>query len=65
MSEGQNSQSHDREAALLRIEAIDADMIAIQRMAVTQGLDLRQEWDKLFAERTALEMRLWGDAKKP
>jgi hypothetical protein len=64
MSEGQNNLPSDRESALSRIEAIDADMIAIQRMAATQGVDLRREWDELSVERTALETTLWRGTKK-
>ncbi len=55
-----NSPS-DREAILKRIETIEADMRAIQRMAATEGNDLRAEWDKLFAQRAALEAKLWRD----
>jgi hypothetical protein len=51
--------THDPEAILERISAIEADMVAIMRVSATQGDDLRSEWDKLFAERTALEMKLW------
>jgi hypothetical protein len=55
---------NDPEVILRRIQTIDADMIAIQRRAVTEGADLRREWDDLFIERTALEFSLWGEGKK-
>jgi hypothetical protein len=48
-------------AILRRIQEIDTDMLAIQRLAATQGDDMRAEWDKLFAERTSLELKLWSD----
>ena len=50
----------DKEQALRRIASIDAAMIEIQRRAAVKGEDLRPEWDKLFAERLALEDRIWG-----
>ena len=52
------SPKTDHEAILNRIAAIDVDLVAIQKTAAIRGTDMRGEWDKLFAERTALELRL-------
>ena len=53
---------HDESGEILkRIEAIDNDLISIQRRAALDGHDLRHDFDKLFAERVALEARLNGD----
>jgi hypothetical protein len=64
MSSSQENPPNDPETIVRRIENIAADMITIQRRAVTEGADLRREWDDLFIERTALEFSLWGEEAK-
>jgi hypothetical protein len=64
MSPSRQNPPNDPETILRRIETLSADMIAIQRRAVTEGADLRREWDDLFIERMALEVSLWGDGTK-
>ena len=52
------------EAALDRIEALDAEAAAIRRRVALNGEDLQAEWDKLNLERFSLEKELWGDVFK-
>ena len=42
-----------REVALKRIEAIDAQMVEIRRRTAISGENLRTAWNDLFAERSA------------
>ena len=58
-----NLSPDERKALFERIQAIDAEAIALSRQAAFDGIKDWRAWDKLQKERSELEKKLWG--KKP